>query len=356
MPWLKKGFFENGQREDFGCVIADIDIIFLIGGRRGLNGLDRVDIWNTHKNKWFSGPRLPTEMKFCRAVLIQRFIYVLGTYNDFYRLNIDNMRSGWQRMSPAKLDGMGCELLTDGQRYIYRLGDTSMDKSFHRYDIQKNIWQYLPPMPQERHLTGATIVNDKIYVTGGRSGLTGDDILNSMIIYDIKKKIWKVGPRLPIKMFGHTIVAVNQNILLVCGGRKKAGSMRSLRASFFFNIHRNHWFQVDDSDLPQGLSGHSAVSQAMNVFVIGGSSHRADDYDNSSHGDIYMLPLKAEIRSMSCTSSITMYSSETKQSKSIKKTALTFFKSVRSSSISSGSMSRSSSGSYYLSSEHSFHS
>lgn len=351
MPWLKRGFYDNGPREDFGCVIADIDIIFLIGGRRGLNGLNRVDIWNTHKNKWFSGPRLPTEMKFCRAVLVQRFIYVLGTYNDFYRLNIDNMRGGWQRMPSSKLDGLGCELLTDGRRYIYRIGDTSMDKSFHRYDIQKNVWQYLPPMPEERHLAGATIVNNKIYVLGGRSGLSGDEILSSMIIYDINKKEWTTGPRLPSRMFGHTAVAINENVLFVCGGKKKAGSMRSMRASFLFNIHRNQWFQVDDSNLPLGLSGHSAVSQAMNVFVIGGSSGITDDFDNGSNGDIYMLPLKAELRSTSCTSSITMYSAEDKLSKSLRKSPFLFRakKSSSATSIQSGSVSS------YMSSDHSSH-
>lgn len=277
MCWSSLGYIEDGPRSNFGSVKINSRQILIIGGKTHLEGLKKCDIWNIETKKWSSGPSLPITMKYCRATLLDEYVYVIGTYAEFYRLKIDQMGFGWQRLPPAKVDGLGCELVSDGN-YIYRIGDNMNRTSLHRYDPRRHIWQELPQMENGRDFLGAAIIRRQIYVIGGRTGHSGDQALSSVGIYDITKKQWRPGPELPTMVYGHTAVAI-KNFIFVSGGQQSYGS-RALTSCYILNIETQHWTQLRTT-LPQGFAGHSATANDWDVILIGGTSGDGSDKDKT---------------------------------------------------------------------------
>lgn len=281
--WLTWSEMQHSPRKDFGCVKINSSQILLIGGKRNFSGLKRCDIFDVKSKTWSSSHELPFEMTYCRATIVKRYVYVIGNYREFYRMNMDNMKQGWQRMPPLKTDGLGCELVSD-DRWIYRIGGNFDRTSMNRYDTLYNHWEILPDMNFGRDYLRAVIMNKLIYVFGGRAGDTGESPLDSVEIYDIERKEWSVGPSIPKKMYGHSAAAVG-NRIVVSGGEKRYGS-KAIAKSFILDTRKYDWYFLD-YDLPQGLCGHSAVTFGIDIFLIGGT----DRCSEVSGTPIYMTTL-----------------------------------------------------------------
>ncbi|CAD1478539.1 unnamed protein product, partial [Heterotrigona itama] len=73
---------------------------------------------------------------------------------------------------------------------IYALGGyngrTRMS-SGERYEPQKNQWEMIPPMHQQRSDASAAALHDKIYIVGGFSGR---EVLNSAEVFDVESNQW----------------------------------------------------------------------------------------------------------------------------------------------------------------------
>ena len=281
--WLTWSSMQGSPRKDFGCVKINSSQILLIGGKRNFSGLRSCDIFDVKEKTWSSCRELPFEMMYCRATVVNRYVYVIGNYRDFYRMNIDNMKQGWQRLPSLKIDGLCCELVSD-HRWIYRIGGNFDRTSMERYDTITNHWETLPKMHVGRDYLRAIVVNKLIYVFGGRAGDTGESPLDSVEIYDIERREWSDGPPIPKKMYAHSAAAVG-NRIVVSGGEKRYGS-KAFARSFILDTRKDDWYCLD-YDLPQSLCGHSAVTFGIDIFLIGGSG----SYSEVSETPIYMTTL-----------------------------------------------------------------
>ncbi len=67
------------------------------------------------------------------------------------------------------------------------LGATSIE----RYDLRTNTWTQVANMNGRRLQFGVAVIDDKLYVVGGRDGLK---TLNTVECYDPKKKLWTLMP------------------------------------------------------------------------------------------------------------------------------------------------------------------
>jgi len=261
--------------------------VFVVAGKRNLSGLQRCDIFDLETSRWSRSPDLPIEMKFCRATLVGDYVYVCGYYKEFYRLDIENLTAGWQRLPSLKVDGLGCELVSDS-RYIYRIGDNYERTTFHRYDTKYNVWESLPSLSQGRDMFGATIVGGEIYAIGGRSGPSGDTILKSVEIYNSSINSWRSGPELPRSLFGHSIHAIG-DFIFVSGGQRSYSS-KPLASMLVLDTMRQEWSPLY-LHLPFGTVGHSMISSGWNLFLIGGCSNS----EHMIHGDIIMIKLDQDL-------------------------------------------------------------
>ena len=287
MNWFSHGFMEKGQRKDFGCVKLNSSDVVVLGGKREYEGLQDCDFFNLETKRWSEGPRLPVEMAYCRAVVVDDCVYAIGMYKDFYRMRLDQTHVGWQRLPSLKVDGYGCELVSDKKRYIYLIGDNKTRSCIHMYDTFEDRWRILPVMENGRDLTQAVYVDGEIYVIGGRAGETGETAINDFDIFDTATKTWRMGPEVPKRMYGHSATVVGK-FIFVCGGQRYPGSKPSANC-FVFDIDCQEWITLETS-LPERVTGHSSVSWGMSVFILGGSS---GDSHETHH--IYMRRINQEI-------------------------------------------------------------
>lgn len=319
MSWIPWGYVENSPRCDFGAITKTISKeVFVIGGKCNFEALKNCDIWDFETKRWTAGPDLPIKMKFCRAVLFNRYIYVIGPFQDFFCLNTDNIGRGWIKLPDAKVDGLGCELVSD-EKYIYRIGDNFQRTSFHRYDPEEQTWESLPQMEKGRDFLGAAVLCGKIYVTGGRTGHSGDTILSSVCIYDIDRKEWNYGPNLPKQMYSHSAVAIH-NFIFVSGGLKGYGH-DAFSSCYILNTETDEWTELRSS-LPRGFSGHSVIVWGYNVFIIGGV---ASSYDDEKTHQIYTYDLKYALEDSDDTTVQSGYTQITSLTKHTATSAITEF-------------------------------
>ena len=59
-------------------------------------------------------------------------------------------------------------------------------------------------------------ISGKLWVTGGQSPT---QILSSTEFYSFDKNAWTKGPELPIKVTKHSMAALDNNTVLICGGK-----------------------------------------------------------------------------------------------------------------------------------------
>ena len=288
MEWIPYDSLPNKQRMDFGCVKINDHQIILVAGKRNLSGLKRCDLFDLETRRWSRGPSLPIEMSFCRATLVGEYVYVCGLYKEFYRLNVENLSIGWQRLPAMKVDGLGCELVSDS-RYVYRIGDNYKRTTFHRYDTKYNTWETLRSLSEGRDMLGVTIVDGEIYAIGGRSGLSGDTILNSVEIYDPSTNTWRSGPELPRSLFGHSVHAIG-TFIFVSGGQRSYSS-KPLASMLVLDTFSQEWSPLD-IHLPFGTTGHSMISSGWNLFLIGGKSN-SNNY--MIHEDMIMIKIDPDL-------------------------------------------------------------
>lgn len=70
---------------------------------------------------------------------------------------------------------------------LFILGATSIEK----YDLRTNTWTQVANMSGRRLQFGVAVLEDRLYVVGGRDGLK---TLNTVECYDLKKKVWTLMP------------------------------------------------------------------------------------------------------------------------------------------------------------------
>jgi len=75
------------------------------------------------------------------------------------------------------------------------LGATSIEK----YDLRTNTWTQIANMNGRRLQFGVAVIEDKLYVVGGRDGLK---TLNTVECYDPKKKVWQPMPAMATHRHG----------------------------------------------------------------------------------------------------------------------------------------------------------
>lgn len=63
--------------------------------------------------------------------------------------------------------------------------------SIERYDLRSNTWIHVANMNGRRLQFGVAVLDDKLYVVGGRDGLK---TLNTVECYNPKTKSWNVMP------------------------------------------------------------------------------------------------------------------------------------------------------------------
>lgn len=233
------------QARHHGMTVAYDGKIYYFGGSpsASLGGMAEAWVYDPALDDWEAIADLPIHRSAGAAVVYNDYIYIVG--------------------------GVG---FSHGSH-----GDEAEDHGESlRYDPATDEWALLAPTLQPREHTTAALIDDKIYVFGGR----WDEELDTSEIYDPATDTWSRGPKLPERRAGHGLAVLNGLVYLFGGEIWISGPEQTLTSVDVYDPVTGDWSSIPDMPLP--LHGVPAVGVNDTLYVIAGSKVAATANNSSN--------------------------------------------------------------------------
>lgn len=263
--------------------------LVLLGGR----GVKPTEIYDIKTQTWTKSVETPIEIHHLQAVTYKDEVYVMMAMTGKYphetpipNIYIYNLQKGEWRIGPEipkdRLRGSaGCVVYKNKIYTVCGILDGHWDGHvawLDEYDPKTNTWVKLADAPHLRDHVSVAVVNDKLYVAGGRRSTARiNQVLNlteaAIDVYDLKKKTWQTLPselNLPTPRAGNSSVSFG-NKLLVIGG-ESAAQVPAHSEVEAFDTKKMQW--VPFPKLKQGRHGTGASVVGGKVYSVAGSANR----------------------------------------------------------------------------------
>lgn len=208
-------------------------------------------------------------------------IAVLLTLNG---ASVVHAQGSWTTLAPVPAPTEGMTVGGVGQVIIgaYGLSPSSGDTNLTRlYNISTNSWSSGAPAPlpvRSEEAYGDTTHGGFFYVIGGRSS---GGVINNLERYDPVTNTWTTLTPMPTARAG-SAAAVVDDAIFVIGGRPTPGgpcsSSAPLNVVERYDIDTNTWSTV--APLPSARSDLAAVAHGGKIFVFGGCSEFFSGFSN----------------------------------------------------------------------------
>jgi hypothetical protein len=232
-------------RSGLGVGVVD-GKIYAIGGGYSVN-----EMYDPSTNIWVTKQSMPNPNRLCAAVPCNGKIYCIG---------------GLDYSQPQGYYG----LLSTNSNEVY--------------DVASDSWSTLKPMPTARDSLTANLVNGKIYLIGGRSGLTAVTPINVTEIYDIATNNWSTGKQIPTPVAGYASAVIDDKIFIIGGFNLKI--LDYVNSTQIYDPASDSW--SNGAPAPNLNYGGFAAAATTGIFapkkiyVIGGGGTQIYDPANDS--------------------------------------------------------------------------
>ena len=275
-------------REEHGYVQAG-NKFYLMGGR----GIVPVQEYDPALKSWVNKSNPPVELNHFQPVTYNGLTYILGAMNGGYphevplpNVYIYNAASDkWLTGSTIPVSRRrGAAATVSYNNKIYLIcGITDGHWAgwvnwFDEYDPATNTWKVLPDAPRVRDHVQAQVINNMLYVAGGRrtSASTGEVFsltVPEVDVFDFTSGTWSTlpaGSNLPIPRAGAANIAVG-NQLIVIGGESGL-QVPANSETHALDITTNTWTRL--ADLQTGRHGAGAIFSGNGIYTASGPSSR----------------------------------------------------------------------------------
>lgn len=228
----------NGEPEarHENALVAVGNKILLIGGR----GDKPIDIYDVSTHSWSQGTQPPFELHHLQAVELDGLVYALGGFTGSWpnetpltHVLIYDVTEGRWAIGPEipKHRKRGAAGVVAHNSKIYLInglidGHTSGWVNWlDEFDPYTNTWRELPNAPQARDHFQATVIDNKIYVAGGRrsgseeNGFAGT--LEEAYAFDLTTNSWEKLPPIPTERAGTASANFNDKYVVIGGESDK---------------------------------------------------------------------------------------------------------------------------------------
>lgn len=165
---------------------------------------------------------------------------------------------------PQPLAGSGCAVINDT---VYVIGGRDSAGNRYRtnyiYDPVTDSWSMRTDMPTPRAHVGAVVVGGKIYVFGGWVGSTASNVVEE---YDPITNSWSTKANMPTPRYAYC-VAVYADKIYVIGGMDMNGNI--FNSVEEFDPATNSW--TTKTSMPTNRMGPACAVIGSKIFVYGGS-------------------------------------------------------------------------------------
>jgi N-acetylneuraminic acid mutarotase len=158
--------------------------------------------------------------------------------------------------------------LTHGGK-LYVIGGRTLGKGnlIECYDVSSDSWTTLAPMPTARAAAVAVVVGNSVYVIGGRTGASprSGTALTAVERYDIDKDMWIAVAPLPKPRSDFAGVAHGGNIYIFGGWNQTDGTIADVNV---YDPVKDTWAPL--TPMPQARDVHMAGKVGNLAYVFGG--------------------------------------------------------------------------------------
>ncbi|RDV11969.1 choice-of-anchor D domain-containing protein, partial [Pontibacter diazotrophicus] len=279
------------------------DKFYLLGGR----GVKPVQVYDPATKTWANKASTPTELHHFQAVTIDGLIYVAGAFTGGYPYEKPVPKVYiYNPVTDKWLDGptipetrrRGSAGVVVHNKKIYLVSGITDGHSsghvawFDEYDPLTNTWKTLPDAPRARDHYHAAVINNKLYLAGGRrsSDATGETFkltVPEVDVFDFETNKWETLPgssNIPTQRAG-AATAVLGDELLVIGGESGSQSTAHVETEAF-NVRTNSWRRL--ADLVRGRHGTQAITSNNGIYIVAGSGSRGGSPELSTQEAFYM--------------------------------------------------------------------
>ncbi|CAN5304597.1 hypothetical protein BH23BAC1_BH23BAC1_22650 [soil metagenome] len=286
--WLNLEAEGNAQERHENGLVRAGDKIILLGGR----GMKPMDIYEIKTKKWSKGAQPPFEAHHMQAVSLDGLVYVVGAFTGpypfetplsnilIYDPEIDTWAIGPEVPADRRRGAAGV-VTHDNKIYVVCgiiNGHTSGWVNWlDEFDPATNQWKKLPNAPRSRDHVHAAVIDDKIYMAGGRR--SGDKsgfaaTVKETDVYDIKSGKWtslpSPGGDIPTTRAG-SAAAVHKGNLLIMGGESGSQELSHNEVEML-DVKAGKWTAL--KPLQRGRHGTQAVFFEDKVVIGAGSGNR----------------------------------------------------------------------------------
>jgi len=199
-----------------------------------------------------------------------------------YNINTDSWSTGAAAPLPARADAASGDTTHGGFLYVIGGGNSGVALSdLQRYDPVMDMWTTLMPMNTARAGAAAAVIDDGIFVIGGRQSTggpcSGGPYLTTVEKYDIDTDTWSPVAQLPSARSDLAAVAHGGKIY-VFGGCSSTGVTNEVD---MYDPQTNTWTTLHQMTTARAslVAGHSGD----NVYAIGGT----DGVSASNANEVY---------------------------------------------------------------------
>lgn len=260
---------------------------YLLGGRR----IQNVSIFNPKTNTWESGAKPPIELHHFEGFSYKGNIYVVGAHTGkyprekslkqtyLYQPATDKWVEGFE-MPENRVRASHTAKVYKNKLYIAGgIVDGHWEghvKWFDCYDFATGKWSTLPDIPRYRDHASSVIINNKLYLIGGRvsSGAIGKvfELTEPMVdVYDFKTGKWEtLKEQLKYPRAGATAVAMG-NKIIIAGGESMSQKLAHNEVECY-DTQTGEWSVLPP--LNNGRHGTQIILYKKKLYIASGSGNR----------------------------------------------------------------------------------
>ena len=273
--------------------VAQLDgHIYVVGGYPASRFVvNTVQVYDIATDAWQYTTPLPAPLHHTMAAGVNGKLYVIGgetagsgatngaqpgAFQGFVDTvyEYDPGNPGWVKKAPMPTArGGGAVAVLDNKIYVVG-GRPPGGADFAVYDPARDAWTKLTNLPTPRNHLAAGAIDGKIYVAGGRfGGNVGSEMTNRLEVFDPKANTWERKADMPTVRAGVNGIAA-RGCLYVFGGE---GNDRQHNGVFeemeLYNPKTNAWTKLTPMPTPvHGVTG-SAFADGL-IYLPGGGTSR----------------------------------------------------------------------------------
>ncbi|WP_299494364.1 kelch repeat-containing protein [uncultured Shewanella sp.] len=256
----------------------------------GLSPTRLTFIFNLGSQQWRKGPQLPEERHHLGLVSNSDYLYGVGGFygqqgkawqiqNTVYRLDITS--NTWQKgpelpipLAESVYVSVGNNIHVIGGKTISPETGKHADTKKHYVLVDNTRWVEATEPSIVRSSAASAVLDNKIYVIGGRESGVQSSNKQFAEVYDVKKDKWTAIKPFPVALAGMSASVLNGKII-VSGGEAFGpnGNWREGKASnqvWAFDPATENWSEI--STMPSARHGHGSVTLNNKIYIMGGAA------------------------------------------------------------------------------------